>query len=386
LISFASREICDTKCTLISMVNNNMNKNIFLSRFKNASTKDWQDWHWQFKNRITKTSQLEYFFGKPALQKETMTAVTSVYPLAITPYYFSLIQNDNPNDPIRTQCIPDPQEISYPDGSPEDPLKEDSHMPVPKLIHRYPDRCVAIVTEICATYCRHCNRKRFWSQPNNLSLKTRFQKMIRYISESPQIREVIISGGDPLIFDDQTLETLLSSLHAIPHIEVLRIGSRVPIVMPMRITKELCRILKRYRPLWFNTQFNHLGEITPESTRACNMLQEAGIPVSNQSVLLKGINNSPEIMSNLLYGLQKISVRPYYLFHCDPAKGCDHFRTDPQSSITMMEKIWRQCSGLCLPQYVLDVPGNSGKIPLIVMSRATKNDLQQHQHFFDKFK
>jgi lysine 2,3-aminomutase len=210
--------------------------------------------------------------------------------------------------------------------------------------------------------------------------------MIRYISESPQIREVIISGGDPLILDDQTLEMLLASLQAIPHIEVLRIGSRVPVVMPMRITKELCRILKRYRPLWFNTQFNHLDEITPESTRACNMLQEAGIPVSNQSVLLKGINNSPEIMSNLLYGLQKISVRPYYLFHCDPAKGCAHFRTDPQSSIAMMENIWRQCSGLCLPQYVLDVPGSSGKIPLIVMSRATKNDLQQHQHFFDKFK
>jgi lysine 2,3-aminomutase len=362
-----------------------MDKKIILSYFR-ASTKDWQDWRWQFKNRITKINQLEYFFGKPALQKETLTAVTSVYPLVITPYYLSLIQSDNPNDPIRTQCIPDPQEISYSDGSSEDPLEEDSYMPVPKLIHRYPDRCLAIVTEICATYCRHCNRKRFWSQPTHLSLKTRLQKMIRYISESPQIREVIISGGDPLILDEQTLEMLLASLQAIPHIEVLRIGSRVPVVMPMRITKELCQILKRYRPLWFNTQFNHPNEITPESTRACNMLQEAGIPVSNQAVLLNGINNFPNIMSNLLYGLQKISVRPYYLFHCDPAKGCAHFRTDPQSSIAMMENIWRQCSGLCLPQYVLDVPGSSGKIPLIVMSRATKNDLQQHQHFFDKFK
>jgi lysine 2,3-aminomutase len=209
--------------------------------------------------------------------------------------------------------------------------------------------------------------------------------MICYISESPQIREVIISGGDPLILDDQTLEMLLASLHAIPHVEVLRIGSRVPVVMPMRITNELCRILKRYRPLWFNTQFNHPNEITPESTRACNMLQESGIPVSNQSVLLKGINNSPNVMSNLLYGLQKISVRPYYLFHCDPAKGCAHFRTDPQAGIAMMEKIWRQCSGLCLPQYVLDVPGKSGKIPLNVMSKLIKNDLQKHQHFFDKF-
>jgi len=208
--------------------------------------------------------------------------------------------------------------------------------------------------------------------------------MLPYISASPQIREVIISGGDPLTFDDNTLETLLVSLKAIPHIEVLRIGSRIPVVMPMRITKELCRILKRYRPLWFNTQFNHHNEITPESTRACNMLQEAGIPVSNQSVLLKDVNNSPEVMSNLLYGLQKISVRPYYLFHCDPAKGCEHFRTDPQEGIAIIEKIWRQCSGLCLPQYVLDVPGSSGKIPLNIMSKTIKNDLQKHQYFFDK--
>lgn len=210
--------------------------------------------------------------------------------------------------------------------------------------------------------------------------------MIRYLAQSPQIREVIISGGDPLILDDHILENLLSSLRIIPHIEVLRVGSRVPVVMPMRITRELCRILKRYRPLWFNTQFNHPEEITPESMRACNMLQEAGIPVSNQSVLLKGVNNSPEIMRKLLYGLQKISVRPYYLFHCDPVKGCAHFRTDPKTSIALMEKIWRQCSGLCLPQYVLDAPGSSGKIPLNVMSETIKNDLKQHQYFFDKSK
>ena len=362
-----------------------MDKKIILSYFR-ASTKDWQDWRWQFKNRITQIAPLEYFLGKSAVQKEKLTAVTSFYPLAITPYYLSLIQSDNPNDPIRTQCIPDPQEISYPDGSPEDPLEEGSHMPVPKLIHRYPNRCLTIVTEICATYCRHCNRKRFWSQTTHMTLKKRFQKMIRYIAESPQIREVIISGGDPLILDDQVLEAMLASLHAIPHIEVLRIGSRVPVVMPMRITRELCRMLKRYRPLWFNTQFNHLTEITPESTRACNMLQEAGIPVSNQSVLLKGVNDSPKVMNDLLYGLQKISVRPYYLFHCDPARGCAHFRTDPRAGIAMIEKIWRQCSGLCLPQYVLDVPGRSGKIPLNVMSKLIKKDLQKHQHFFDKFK
>ncbi len=328
---------------------------------------------------------LEHLSGITDLHKDNLKAVISLYPLAITPYYLSLMQSGNINDPIIAQCVPSPQEISS-DKADEDPLQEDSHMPVTKLIHRYPDRCLAIVTETCATYCRHCNRKRFWSQSNHISLKTRLQKMIRYINESPQIREVIISGGDPLVLDDHILENLLASLRAIPHVEVLRVGSRVPVVMPTRITPKLCRTFKRYRPLWFNTQFNHPAEITPESARACNMLQEAGIPVSNQSVLLKGINDSPDVMRSLLYGLQKISVRPYYLFHCDPAKGCLHFRTDPKAGISLMEKIWKQCSGLSLPQYVLDVPGSSGKLPLNVMSGAIKKDLKQHQYFFDKFK
>jgi lysine 2,3-aminomutase len=363
-----------------------MNKNKFSHYDKNISAKDWRDWRWQFKNRVTRIETLEKLLGTTDLHKEKLQAVTSVYPLAITPYYLSLRQSNNINDPILAQCVPDSREIFFPDTAEKDPLKEDSRMPVPKLVHRYPDRCLAIVTETCATYCRHCNRKRFWSQPNHISLKIRLQKMIRYLAEMPQIREVIISGGDPLILDDHILENILSSFKAIPHIEVLRVGSRVPVVMPTRITPELCRMLKRYRPLWFNTQFNHPAEITPESTRACNMLQEAGIPVSNQSVLLNGVNNSPEVMRNLLYGLQKISVRPYYLFHCDPAKGCLHFRTDPRAGVKLMEKIWRQCSGLCLPQYVLDVPGSGGKLPLNVMSGTIKNDLKKHQHFFDKFK
>jgi len=361
-----------------------MDKKIILLYFK-APTKDWCDWRWQFKNRVTKIEVLENILGKTNLSKDDFKAVSSDYPMAITPYYLSLIQSNDIRDPVYAQCVPNPLENYLFNIEKEDPLEEDKHMPVPKLVHRYPDRCLAIVTEICATYCRHCNRKRFWSRPNNITLKARFQKMINYLSQSPQIREVIISGGDPLILDDHILENFLSSLRAIKHIEVLRLGSRVPVVMPMRITKELCRILKRYRPIWFNTQFNHPVEITPEAIRACNMLQETGIPVSNQSVLLKGVNDSSEVMKKLLYGLQKISVRPYYLFHCDPVKGCMYFRTDLREGITMMDKIWKQCSGLCLPQYVMDVPGNSGKIPLNMMSKAIKNDLKKHQHFFDKF-
>jgi lysine 2,3-aminomutase len=284
------------------------------------------------------------------------------------------------------QCFPDLREILQMDIGVKDPLEEDTHMPVPMLIQRYPDRCLAIVTETCATYCRHCNRKRYWSSPRNINFKTRLSRMIKYIAASPQIREVIISGGDPLTLDDNVLDNLLSSLKSIPHVEILRIGSRAPVVMPMRITKELCRMLKRYRPLWFNTQFNHPREITPQSARACEMLLEAGIPVSNQSVLLKGINDSQDIMKSLLYGLQKISVRPYYIFHCDPVQGCLHFRTDFKSGMKMMENIRRTCSGLSLPQYVVDLPGETGKIPLNIMSQSIKKDLLKHQHFFDNIK
>ena len=354
--------------------------------YPGATKQEWHDWRWQFKNRISRIADLEFFAGASAAELKKLNKVTALYPLAVTPYYFSLIQHNRENDPIRTQCFPDPREISAPADCQDDPLEEDTHMPVPKLVHRYPDRCLAIVTEVCATYCRHCNRKRFWSEPRKIGLQARLGKMIRYIAESPQIREVIISGGDPLILDDEVLEGLLSALRAIKHVEILRIGSRVPVVLPMRITRDLCRMLKRYRPLWFNTQFNHPQEITPDSQRACNMIQEAGIPVSNQSVLLQGINDSPETMKNLLYGLQKISVRPYYLFHCDPVKGSVHFRCDVREGLKMMDAIWRQCSGLSLPQYVLDVPGITGKIPLTALSPAIKKDLRKHQHFFDKLK
>jgi len=361
----------------------NNNKKTLLSHLKNAATKDWQDWQWQFKNRITSIAQLEQIIGK--VPTPGLRASSSVYPLAITPYYLSLINFNIKNDPIRTQCVPDIRELSYSQGALADPLEEDANMPVDKLVHRYPDRCLAIVTEICATYCRHCNRKRFWSTSPNISFKTRLDKMLRYISATPKIREVIISGGDPLTFNDSALEAILASFKAIPHVEILRVGSRVPVVMPMRITRDLCRILKRHRPLWLNTQFNHPAEITPESARACEMLLAAGIPVSNQSVLLKGVNDTKDVMRNLLYGLQNISVRPYYLFHCDPVKGCEHFRTSIESGIIMMDGIRRQCSGLSLPQYVVDLPGNTSKIPLNVMSGALKNDLKKHQHFFDKF-
>jgi lysine 2,3-aminomutase len=362
-----------------------MNKKILLTHFPKASAKDWQDWRWQFQNRVTSLTRLAGVLGKPLPQMGKLRPVLSAYPMAITPYYLSLIQQDDENDPLALQCIPDLKEISFLTNCPEDPLNEDGCMPAPKLIQRYPDRVLAIVTKTCATYCRHCNRKRFWKTPEASTLKSRLEKMARYVADSPQIREVILSGGDPLTYDDGKLEMILSLFAAIPHVEVLRIGSRMPVVLPMRITKDLCRILKRYRPLWFNTQFNHPEEITSDAARACNMLQEAGIVVSNQSVLLKGVNDKPAVMQRLSYGLQKISVRPYYLFHCEPVKGCNHFRTKIKSGLTMMEELRRQCSGLALPQYVVDLPGPAGKVPILAMSPSIKNDLRKHQDFFDNF-
>jgi lysine 2,3-aminomutase len=362
-----------------------MNKKIILSHYRNASEKDWKNWRWQFQNRVTSMGKLAEMTERLVPRPEKLRRVLCTYPMAITPYFLSLIEPDDENHPLALQCIPDEKEVSISPHCSDDPLNEDDSMPVPRLIRRYPDRVLAMVTRSCATNCRHCNRKRSWGKKDPSTLKNRLDKMVRYVANSPEIREVIISGGDPLTYDDHHLEMILSSFAAIPHLEVLRIGSRTPAVMPMRITKELCRMLKRYRPLWFNTQFNHPSEITPDAGRACNMLQEVGIPVSNQSVLLKGVNDNKDVMRRLLYGLQKISVRPYYLFHCDPVKGCHHFRTDLTTGLNMMENLRKNCSGLAMPQYVADLPGWSGKVPILTLSGSLKNDLLKHQDFFDNF-
>lgn len=362
-----------------------MNKNFLFAHFSNASVQNWRDWRWQMRHRVTSVQNLSGIINRPTESIDEMRRVLDRYPMAITPYYLSLIDRNAQNDSVSAQCIPDIEEISRTDRSSEDPLNEDGFMPVPKLIHRYPDRALAVLTKTCATYCRHCNRKRFWKTKDTASLKKRIEQMVHYVTVSKQIREVILSGGDPLVYDDATLEYILAAFAAIPHVEILRIGSRAPVVLPMRITKDLCLILKRYRPLWFNTQFNHPSEITKESARACEMLQEAGIPVSNQSVLLAGINDSAAVMRDLLHGLQKISVRPYYLFHCEPVCGCTHFRTDLSSGLALMETLRKSCSGLALPQYVADLPGEAGKAPLLALSESVKKNLKKHQDFFDFF-
>lgn len=329
-----------------------------------ASAAQWGDWEWQFRNQVRSFTRLASVMHTPVELLAACGSVMDTYPLAITPYYLSLIDTTEERDPLRGQCVPDPRELDLVLGEADDPLGEEAAMPVPGLIHRYPDRCLLIVTNACAVYCRHCNRKRIWRDEKPRGGREWLQPMIDHVARTPSLREVILSGGDPLMLPDGLLDWLLGALRAIPHVEVLRIGSRAPVTLPMRITPELCKILKQHRPLWFNTQFNHAREITPESTRACERLLMAGIPVSNQSVLLKGINDDYATMRDLLVGLERISVRPYYLFQCDPVRGANHFRAEIQGGIEIMETLRQTVSGLCLPLYVLDCPGRKGKIPL----------------------
>ncbi len=292
-------------------------------------------------------------------------SLISLYRWAATPYYLSLIDWSDPDDPVRRQCIPDLKEITFClDGSEDDPLEEERHMPVPHLIHRYGDRALLLATGICATYCRHCNRKRFWASRPRVINRRALNAVIGYLSDHPGIREVIVSGGDPLTMGSTHIDRILSALRTVKHLEVIRMGSRVPVVMPMRITRRLCRVLARYRPLWLNTHFNHPREITREAELACNMLQRHGIPVSNQTVLLKGINDNKEIIKGLFCRLQAIMVRPYYLFHCDAVRGTDHFRTGLHKGIGIMKALLGNIGGMCLPTLVVDLPGGGGKVPL----------------------
>ena len=345
-------------------------RRVFQKPWGEIAADRWQDWRWQFRHRLRSLARLNGLDGVSASHRRALQAVTAAYPLSITPYYLSLIDPQDCQDPLRRQCFPDLQEIHFSLGGVEDPLEEKRDMPAPGLIHRYADRCLMLTTPVCAVYCRHCNRKRLWGGKPSVAAHARLQPMFEYIRRQKGIREVILSGGDPLTLSDAALTHILESLRAIPHVEVLRIGSRTPAVMPMRITPELCKTLRKYRPVWFNTQFNHPREITPDAARACEMLLEAGMPVSNQSVLLQGVNDSHEVMRELLYGLQRISVRPYYLFQCDPVQGTDHFRVDIGQGVEIMENLWRSISGLCMPRYVVDLPGGKGKLPLHPFSPA----------------
>jgi lysine 2,3-aminomutase len=291
--------------------------------------------------------------------------VTDIYRLGITPYYLSLIRFDDPDDPIARQSIPSAEEYFGAEDGEDDPLEEEKDMPVPGLTHRYPDRCLMVVTNFCSMYCRHCTRKRIWTLGEAAKTEFELGKMFAYIRRHEEIRDVIVSGGDPLTLPTDRIEYILKNLRKIPHVEIIRIGTRVPVVLPMRIDDALCGVLEKYGPIWLNTQFNHPREITAEARQACDRLLRAGVPVNNQTVLLKGVNDHAEIIRKLNTDLLKAKVRPYYLFQCDMVRGLDHFRTRLSKGIQIMEALRGLTSGLAIPSYVVDVPGGGGKIPLM---------------------
>jgi lysine 2,3-aminomutase len=327
------------------------------------------DWKWQMRNRImTPEALLE---AVPSLARrskpwlEGLAQASRLYRMAITPYYLSLIEPKDVEDPIAKQAIPSGLETLSRPWERDDPLEEEADARVTGLTHRYPDRALMVTTNLCAMYCRHCTRKREWRSPEGHASKARIDEMIRYIGEHPEIRDVIVSGGDPLILPTAKLDELLQSLRRIPHVEIIRIGTRVPVVMPMRIDGELLEVLDRAAPVWLNTQFNHPREITEESAAACEKIARTGIPIGNQTVLLRGVNDCPTVMTELCRSLLKIRVRPYYLYQCDPVKGVGHFRTAIGEGVRIIESMRGHTSGLAVPQFVIDAPGGAGKIPVM---------------------
>ena len=294
--------------------------------FPEVSDEQWNDWKWQLKNRIETLDELKRYIPLTPEEEEGVSRSLQTLRMAITPYYLTLIDPNDPNDPVRKQAIPTGSETHISPADLLDPLHEDEDSPVKGLTHRYPDRVLLLITDMCSMYCRHCTRRRFAGQTDDESPSDNIQKAIDYIAATPQVRDVLLSGGDALMVSDAKLESIIKRLRAIPHVEIIRIGSRVPVVCPQRITDKLVDMLKQYHPVWLNTHFNHPNEITPESKAACERMANAGIPLGNQSVLLRGVNDCVNVMKRLVHGLVKMRVRPYYIYQCDLSMGLEHFK------------------------------------------------------------
>ena len=332
--------------------------------FRDVPDSLWNDWKWQFRNRITRVEQLAQSIPLSAEEQAQLRLVTMRYPLSVTPYYLSLINPDDPDDPIRKQAIPSPMEMTMGSMGLEDPLDEKKDTVVPGLVHRYPDRVLLVFTDICPMFCRHCTRKREWRNGGWVRSPAEVDAILDYIGQHKAVRDVIISGGDPLTLSTRLLENIISRLRNIKHVEIIRIGTRFPVVLPQRIDNELCSMLAKYGPIWLNTHFNHVREITPEAAEACDRLLRSGVPVNNQSVLLRGINDSVEAQTGLCHGLLKIKVRPYYLFQCDEVQGTEHLRTPVETGMKIIEGMRGHTSGLAIPTFVIDLPQSGGKVPL----------------------
>ena len=341
--------------------------------FPEVTDEQWNDWKWQVKNRIETLEDLKKYVKLTPAEEEGVKKTLSTLRMAITPYYLSLIDPNDPHDPVRRQCIPTELETHQVAADLLDPLHEDEDSPTPGLTHRYPDRVLFLITDMCSMYCRHCTRRRFAGQTDNECGPDRIEKALEYIEKTESVRDVLLSGGDALMVSDKKLEYIISRLRQIPHVEIVRLGTRTPVVCPQRITPELCDMLKKYHPVWINTHFNHPNEVTEESRRACEMLANAGIPLGNQSVLLRGVNDCVHVMKHLVHELVKMRVRPYYIYQCDLSMGLEHFRTPVSKGIEIIEGLRGHTSGFCIPTFVVDAPGGGGKTPVMpqyVISQA----------------
>jgi len=324
----------------------------------------WNDWRWQLSHRLNTVEEIEKIIPLTESERKALNA-SGLFRVEITPYFISLINPDDPEDPIRKQIIPRSEEMQAFTAMMEDSLAEDRHSPVPGLVHRYPDRVLMLVTTQCASYCRYCTRSRIVGDPSATFSRAEFEMQLEYIQRTPQVRDVLLSGGDPLVLAPKILDEILSRLREIPHVEIVRIGSRVPVFLPMRVTQELTDMLQKYHPLWLNIHVNHPNEISLELAEACDKLTRAGIPLGNQSVLLAGVNDCVHIQRKLVQDLVRIRVRPYYLFQCDLVEGTGHFRTPVAKGIEIMEGLRGHTSGYAVPLYMIDAPGGGGKIPVM---------------------
>jgi lysine 2,3-aminomutase len=323
----------------------------------------WNDWRWQLKHRVTTLGELEQALVLTDSERAGARAAPGLFRIGITPYYLALCDPHHPYCPVRMQVVPRAEELVESAGEHRDPLGEDALSPTVGLVHRYPDRVLLLALDRCAIYCRHCNRRRLVGQESPIS-EAELEAALDYIRGHKEIRDVLISGGDPLTLSTGRLERLLAAVRRIPHVDIIRIGTRVPVCLPMRVTDELCAMLRRYHPLYINTHFNHPKELTSEARQACERLADAGIPLGNQTVLLRRINSSARTLEALFRGLLRMRVRPYYLFQGDPVHGTDHLRTPVSAGIAIMEKLRGRLTGMAMPQLVLDAPGGGGKIPI----------------------
>ncbi len=357
-------EVKDSILTGFDLVDKNKKNKEKILDFFNATEDDWNDWHWQIRNRICDVETLGKIVNLKEEDKEVITKIQKDYRWAISPYYLSIMDLESTSCPVWLQAIPSVYELDDPYGK-EDPMAEEYTSPAPRITRRYPDRLILIVTNQCAMFCRHCQRRRNIDEIDKPAAKDDIKEAIQYIRDNPEIRDVLITGGDPFTLSDEKLEWIISEIRAIPTVEIIRLGSRTIVTMPQRITQKLCDMLEKYHPLYVNTHFNHPREITPEALEATRKLAKAGIPLGNQAVLLKGINNDPHVMKKLNQTLLRIHVKPYYIFHAKSVKGTSHFVTRIEDGLEIMEHLRGHTSGMAIPTYIINAPDGNGKTPIL---------------------